>query len=80
MFAAVAPACRYEFNDQAAPVQPTDRTLGAYHGAELLYLFTVPQSQAPMTAAQKQLSNQTMHYLVPWPQYDAAARQLLSLD
>ena len=94
MFAAAAPTFRYEFNDQTAPSQggnPTDRTLGAYHGAELLYLFTV--SSITMTAAQQQLSEQIRDYwanfakagnpngagLVYWPLYDANTHQLLSL-
>ena len=94
MFAAAAPTFRYEFNDPNALVQggnPKDRMLGSYHGAELLYLFTV--SQTPKTAAQQQLSQQMMQYwanfatagdpngagLVTWPRYDAAAHQLLSL-
>jgi para-nitrobenzyl esterase len=94
MFAAVTPAFRYEFNDENAPAAggtPAGRTLGAYHGAELLYLFTV--SQISKTAAQEQLSEQMRQYwanfsrtgnpneagLVFWPAYDANAHQLLSL-
>jgi para-nitrobenzyl esterase len=95
MFAAVTPTFRYEFNDEAAPHDvgdPTDRTLGAYHGAELLYLFTTSQPVTPKTAAQQKLAHQMMQYwanfarsgdpngdgLVLWPRYDAA-HQLLSL-
>jgi para-nitrobenzyl esterase len=94
MFAAVTRTFRYEFNDQGAPVQggnPTDRTLGAYHGSELLYLFTV--SDAAKTAAQKQLSQQMQQYwanfartgdpngsgLVAWPAYFTDTHQMLSL-
>ena len=97
MFANATPTFRYEFNDEQAPSQggsPTDRTLGAYHGAELQYLFTVPQASAPKTPAQMTLSHQMMQYwanfartgnpnggtLVLWPGYDAAAHQLLSLQ
>ena len=96
MFAHVASTYRYEFNDQNASSEggnPTDRTLGAYHGAELLYLFTVPQSEAPKSAPQQTLSLQMMRYwanfatagdpngdgLVLWPRYDAASHLLVSL-
>jgi len=95
MFAAASQTFRYEFNDRQAPVQdgnPTDRTLGAYHGAELLYLFTF--SQVTRTAAQQQLSQQMMQYwanfvktgspngngLVAWPAYGTGAHQTLSLQ
>jgi para-nitrobenzyl esterase len=94
IFSVVTRTFRYEFDDQTAPSQggnPTDRTLGAYHGAELLYLFTV--FNAPKTAAQQRLSDQMRQYwanfaktgdpngsgLVFWPTYDARAHQLLSL-
>jgi para-nitrobenzyl esterase len=94
MFAAVSRTFRYEFDDQAAPVRggnPTKITFGAYHGAELLYLFTA--SNVSKTAAQQQLSKQMQQYwanfarngdpngagLVIWPTYDASAHQLLSL-
>jgi para-nitrobenzyl esterase len=94
MFAAVTRTFRYEFDDRAAPSEggnPTDRTLGAYHGAELLYLFTV--SDASKSLAQQQLSDQMRQYwanfvkagnpnengLVLWPTYDAGAHELLSL-
>ena len=94
MFASAAPTFRYEFNDPNAPVQggsPTDRTLGAYHGSELLFLFTF--SQVSKTPAQQALSDQMMRYwanfaktgdpngpaLAVWPQYHAATHQLLSL-
>jgi para-nitrobenzyl esterase len=95
-FAAATQTFRYEFNDQSAPMQggsPPNRTFGAYHGAELLDLFTVSQAQAPKTAAERQLSQQMMQYwtnfartgnpngngLVVWPPYDTATHQLLSL-
>ena len=94
MFAAVDPTFRYEFDDPAAIAQggsPTDRTLGAYHGAELLYLFTV--SFVSETPAQQQLSKEMRQYwtnfartgnpngtdLIYWPPYDANAHQLLAL-
>ncbi|HYK62118.1 MAG TPA: carboxylesterase family protein [Bryobacteraceae bacterium] len=94
MFAAVAPTFRYEFDDPAAIAQganPTDRTLGAYHGAELLYLFTI--ASVSETPAQQQLSKEMRQYwtnfartgnpngtdLIYWPPYDANAHQLLAL-
>ncbi|MBV8732999.1 MAG: carboxylesterase family protein [Acidobacteriia bacterium] len=94
MFAAVTRTFRYELEDPLAPVQggnPTDRTLGSYHGAELLYLFTF--SNVTKTAAQQQMSGEMQQYwanfaktgdpngneLALWPTYDASANQLLSL-
>jgi para-nitrobenzyl esterase len=95
LFAAAARTFRYEFDDRSAPVQggnPTDRTLGAYHGAELVYLFTV--TGAPLNTAQQQLSAQMRAYwanfakagdpngagLTAWPLYDAGTHQVLSLN
>ena len=95
MFSAVTRTFRYEFDDPAALVPggpPTDRTLGAYHGSELYYLFTV--SNVTKSAAQQQLSNQMQEYwanfakmgepngsgLVFWPRYYATSNQLLLLN
>jgi para-nitrobenzyl esterase len=53
----------YEFADRTAPnlyrVTP-DFPLGAYHGAELAYLF--PFAEAPLKAAQQRLSEQMLSY------------------
>jgi para-nitrobenzyl esterase len=85
---------RYEFNDQQAPTPGTSPDLlGAFHGAELQYLFQLPQSPTSLSAAQQQLADQMMQYwgnfirtgnpngsgLVTWPPFDSNTHRLLSL-
>ncbi len=96
---AVTPTFRYEFNDRTAPAPPAidiprGSSLGAYHGAELQYLFRMTRLPGPQTAAQRDLSERMMRYwasfvesgdpnsagLAAWPQYHAGARELLSLS
>jgi para-nitrobenzyl esterase len=92
--APLAQTFRYEFNDQQAPVSGSSPDLqGAYHGAELQYIFQLPQSPTTLTPAQQQLADQMMQYwgnfirtgnpngpgLVMWPQFDTNSHQLLSL-
>jgi para-nitrobenzyl esterase len=87
----------YEFNDPDAPVEPGSPYAppvfpgfepGAYHGAEVQYLFQAAMPTA-LTPAQLTLSNKMIRYwaqfaargnpngrTVPqWPVYDAAAEQ-----
>ncbi|WP_321477622.1 carboxylesterase family protein [uncultured Paludibaculum sp.] len=96
-FAGHAMVFRYEFNDQAAPFGRaglvSGLSLGAYHGAELQYLFKMTRLPGPATEAQKQLSDQMIRYwtnfaktgdpngegLTYWPVYDGDARQMMSL-
>jgi para-nitrobenzyl esterase len=90
---------RFEFDDTGAPLPggnasgPVSLSLGAYHGSELQYLFTMNQLPGPQTAAQHQLSDQMTRYwtnfvktgnpngasLVEWPHYAAYTHQVLSL-
>lgn len=83
---------RYEFSDQRAPfLGPI--TIGAYHGAELQYLFGMKRLPGPRTGAQRQLARQMQQYwanfalsgdpngdgLAYWPVYDNDARRVLVL-
>ena len=94
LLAPLSQSFRYEFNDQQAPVSGNSPDLqGAYHGAELQYIFHLPQSPTTLSSAQQQLANQMMQYwgnfirtgdpngpgLVTWPQFDTNTHQLLSL-
>jgi para-nitrobenzyl esterase len=61
------PTFSYEFNDPDAPqplLPPVSFPYGAYHGAEIEYLFTVPATVpvAPFDAAQQQLSTAMIDY------------------
>lgn len=61
----------YEFNDEnALPAQSSipglTFPLGAYHAAEVQYLFTVGGTPAPFTPAQQQLSDAMVSY---WTQF-----------
>lgn len=57
------PTYAYEFNDQNAPLTPAkpDLRLGAYHGAELQYLFDTPSTPL-LDDKQRALSAQMMTY------------------
>jgi para-nitrobenzyl esterase len=92
--ASLSQTFRYEFNDQQAPVSGSSPDLlGAYHGAELQYIFQLPQSPTALSSAQQRLADQMMQYwgnfiltgnpngpgLVTWPQFDASTHRLLSL-
>jgi para-nitrobenzyl esterase len=61
------PTFAYEFNDPRAPqplLPPVSFPYGAYHGAEILYLFTVPAvvPTPPFDAAQQRLSDTMIDY------------------
>jgi len=62
----------YEFNDENAPPAQSafggvlTFPLGAYHSAELQYLFVVGGVPAPFTPAQEQLSDAMISY---WTQF-----------
>jgi para-nitrobenzyl esterase len=61
----------YEFNDENAPpaqssIPGLTFPLGAYHAAEIQYLFTVGGTPAPFTAAQQSLSDSMVSY---WTQF-----------
>ena len=93
-FSSLGQTFRYEFNDQQAPVFGSSPDLeGAYHGAELQYLFQLPTTPTTLSSAQQQLAGQMMQYwanfirsgdpngpgLPRWPLFDAAGHRLLSL-
>lgn len=92
-FAGRALTFRYEFNDQAAPLIGPLK-IGAYHGAELQYLFSMTRLNGRMTGEQKEMARQMRAYwanfarsgdpnadgLVYWPVYDNDARRMLSLQ
>ena len=84
-------ARQYEFGDEAAPAALTvSFPLGAYHGAELQYLFA---GTPPFTADQRRLSAAMTRYWTQfaktgspnseatpaWPAYDAVSERLQSL-
>jgi para-nitrobenzyl esterase len=79
----------YEFADRRAPMYlpfPDDLPPGAFHAAEVPYLFRDPQFQAASTPDQRRLSDQMLRYwanftragdpndgdLPPWPPFHAA--------
>ncbi|MEU0093688.1 carboxylesterase/lipase family protein [Kribbella sp. NPDC006257] len=68
--AAWTPLYAYEFADETAPWFSTlpkpNFPTGAFHGAELQYLFTDAQLPGPRTPAQKQLSATMIRY---WSQF-----------
>ena len=79
---------RYRFDLAPPPVDPKAADLGAYHSAEIEYVFGALDSKAkvPWRAADRQLSEQMQKYwanfartgdpngagLAQWPAYDAA--------
>jgi para-nitrobenzyl esterase len=86
----------YEFNDENAPPgMPAEVTfpLGAFHAAELQYLFKIAGDNFPLTPDQQQLSDSMVSYwtqfaktLDPnstdqpmWPAYSASADEFQSL-
>jgi para-nitrobenzyl esterase len=57
----------YEFNDENAPwFPPLSFPLGAYHGADVQYLFNRNGNPAPFTLAQQRLSQAMISY---WTQF-----------
>jgi len=90
------PTYAYEFNDENAPLiphnPPASFPLGAYHGAELQYLFSFT-SNPPLTADQQQLSDKMIGYWThfaktgdpnssgspTWSPYSAVTDQIQSL-
>ena len=97
LFAQATTTFRYEFADANAPVPAAINTggfpLGAYHGSELQYLYSPSFEPGPITAAQKQLSDDMLRYwgnfvktgnpngtgLAHWPRYEARSLKILSL-
>ncbi|MFZ3573442.1 carboxylesterase/lipase family protein [Streptomyces sp. BH097] len=71
--AAHTPVYAYEFADETAPWFTTlpkpNFPTGAFHGAELQYLFDDEQLPGPQTPAQKQLSTTMISY---WTRFAAA--------
>ena len=93
------PTFAYEFNDPNAPqlfVPPASFPYGAYHAAEVQYLFDIPDQQnaPPLTASQEQLAAAMVGYwsrfaragdpngagAPQWPQYTAANDLFMSLQ
>ncbi len=64
------PTYTYEFNDENAPLSfglvPASFPLGAYHAAEIQYLFNIFGLPAPFTSDQQQLSDTMIGY---WTQF-----------
>jgi para-nitrobenzyl esterase len=92
------PTYAYEFNDRNAPqpfVRPASFPYGAYHGAELQYLFNLPNpAQAPpLDGDQQKLADTMVRYWTQfarsggpnspgtpaWPAYSAATDEYQSL-
>jgi para-nitrobenzyl esterase len=92
------PTFAYEFNDPNAPqlfVPPASFPYGAYHGAEVQYLFNLPDQQnAPaLNAGQQSLADAMVRYWTTfaraadpngagasqWPRYTEASDLFLSL-
>lgn len=66
------PTYMYEFNDENAPLgalPPVSFPLGAYHSAEIQYLFNQQGIPAPFTTDQQQLSDTMIAY---WTQFAAS--------
>lgn len=90
------PTYQYEFNDPSPPRMffdvPVSFPMGAYHGAELQYLWPTPTS-TPLSAAQKTLALTMQRYwtdfaktgdpnsagLPAWPRYAKATDEAMSL-
>jgi para-nitrobenzyl esterase len=89
LLARQVPVYAYEFADRHAPMYlpfPGDLPPGAFHAAEVPYLFRDPPFQAASTPGQRRLSDQMLRYwanfaragdpndadLPPWPPFDAA--------
>ena len=65
LLAEQVPAYAYEFADRHAPMYlsfPEDFPPGAFHAAEVPYLFPDPQFQAGSTPGQRRLSDQMIRY------------------
>lgn len=64
------PTYTYEFNDENAPLNhgyvPASFPLGAYHSAEIQYLFNIFGMPAPFTSDQQRLSDTMIRY---WTQF-----------
>jgi para-nitrobenzyl esterase len=78
LLAQYVPTYAYEFNDENAPLYPLPQAnfpLGAYHSAEIQYLFNLLRPDlvhyiaAPFTADQQQLSETMIAY---WAQFAAS--------
>lgn len=91
-----APTYAYEFTDADAPLTPRDPTLriGAYHGAELQYLFNRPTTPL-LDDGQRALSAEMMKYwtnfavsgdpsrgadVAAWPRFDVVSTPYRNLN
>ena len=96
LLAAHVPTFAYEFDDRNAPefiVRDPVMPLGAFHAAELSYLFQPPSTAGFFAPAQLALSDQMIRYWTTfadegspngarsprWPRYSPASDQILSL-
>jgi para-nitrobenzyl esterase len=72
------PTYMYEFNDQNAPLgmlPPVSFPLGAYHSAEIQYLFNQQGIPAPFTTDQQRLSDTMIAY---WTRFAASGNPNLA--
>lgn len=97
MTARSVPTYAYEFADQAAPwfrdTPAPGYPTGAYHAAELQYLFSGAYSSGQLSSPQQRLSDQMIDYWATfahtgnpngprtsdWPRFDSGARAVQSL-
>ncbi|MBK6847742.1 MAG: carboxylesterase family protein [Proteobacteria bacterium] len=91
--AAGAAVYGYAFSHAPATVRPAPLPLGAYHTAEVFFLFQRPEAYGTFTAAEDALSRQMVGYWTrfardgapggdapAWPRFDPATDTILGLD
>ncbi|MCR6489085.1 carboxylesterase family protein [Amycolatopsis sp. OK19-0408] len=88
VLARYAPVYGYEFADRAAPPQfpfPAGLPSGAYHGAEMVYLFDLNGTPAPLDAGQRALADRMIRSWTtfartgnPGPEWPRTAAQSLA--